>query len=220
MPAGASISGAWDTGRGCRWLLQGLPLVAAAGVCAIAALPAVQPGLPCSDGAADGLDRVIEPTGREPSLPSLVSNAVDPPGEVPLLLAQLGGRRMAVPSALVERILPMAELTRLPDPPPGVVGVLNVYGAGLPVVDPRPRFGLPTPAVHPNQYLILVAAPERYLLWVDGVEGLVAAAVEALPAAGAGHRHSVARLADEAVPLLGVADLLPSGVPAPLQETL
>jgi chemotaxis signal transduction protein len=154
---------------------------------------------------------VIEPTDRR------TEGEPNPPGAVAALLgtavlvAELGGRRVAVLSAVVERVLPMAELTPLSDPPPGVVGVLSVHGAPLPVVDPRPRLGLATPRVRPEQHLILIAAAERYLLWVDRVDSLVSAAIEELPVVGDGHRRHIARLHGEAVLVLAADPLLPMG---------
>ena len=168
----------------------------------------------------EGRGSVSGPMAQEPGLGLPGPGAAAAPGQTTLLLAELGGRRVVVASALVERVLPMAEVTPLPDPPPGIVGVLSVQGAPLPVVDPRPRLGLATPAVRPDQYLILVAAAERHLLWVDGVEALVIAPVEALPAAGDGQARYVARLAHEAVPVLIVDRPLQAGAAAAGQEAV
>ncbi len=132
------------------------------------------------------------------------------PRETAVLVVQLADRRLAIPSAVVERVLPMAELTPLPDPPPGIVGLLNVAGATLPVVDPRPRLGLSTPAVRPDQHLVLVAAPTPYLLWVDRVETLTVAPVETLAVGAGDEARGVARLGAAAVPLLAVDRLAPA----------
>lgn len=99
-----------------------------------------------------------------------------------LLVVRLVGSGYALPATAVERILPMAAITPLPDAPPHVVGVLNVGGTILPVVDPRPRLCLPGPPAPrgPDQHLVLVCAGTRYLLWVDRAERTVLAAVLAV----------------------------------------
>jgi chemotaxis signal transduction protein len=106
-----------------------------------------------------------------------------------LLVVRIEAAAYAVPAFAVERILPMAAITPLPPgaaPASGggaagtVVGALNVHGAVLPVVDPRPALSgrRPEPPEppgpgHPGQRLLLIAAPVRYLLWVDDAERTV-----------------------------------------------
>ena len=116
------------------------------------------------------------------------------------MVVLVGGRRHALPLERVERVERMASLTPLPGAPPGVVGALNVRGRVLPVVDPRPRLGLPTPPVEPGQALLVLSARTRYMLWVDAVDRVQTVA-ETLPT-GAGAASVVVRLDDEAVPLL------------------
>jgi purine-binding chemotaxis protein CheW len=124
-----------------------------------------------------------------------------------VLLLRLGGRRYGVLLSHVERVLPMAAVSPLPDQPIGMLGVLNLHGAVLPVVDPRPRLGLPSPAWTADQRLVvLAAASERFLLWVDELEDVVDHAADALSAIGSagGQRLTthVLRLANELVPIL------------------
>jgi chemotaxis signal transduction protein len=159
-------------------------------------------------------ENLIEPTSRGAEGEPLPPDTSEAPIGISLLVAQLGGSRVAVPGSVVERVLPMAELTLLPDPPPGIAGVLCVRGATLPVVDPRPRLGLATPSVRPDQHIVVIGAAARYLLWVDQVEAFVLAVVEELTTGDDEQRHYVARLPGEAVPLLAVDRLLPAGAAA------
>ena len=108
-----------------------------------------------------------------------------------VLIARIGERPYAVPVSAVERTLPMAAVMPLPDAPPNVVGVLNLHGAILPVVDPRPRLGYPTPPLHPDQRLVVIRAGTRYLLWMDGVERITSAPV-----------HTVESIAGRGAPAL------------------
>jgi chemotaxis signal transduction protein len=69
----------------------------------------------------------------------------------------------------------MAAVTTLADLPPAVVGLIDLHGDTLPVVDPRPRLGLPSEPADPKQHLLLLRAvgSGRYLLWVDCIETIV-----------------------------------------------
>jgi chemotaxis signal transduction protein len=148
-------------------------------------------------------------------------------GAALLLIVRVGGQAFAVPAAAVERILPMAALTALPDAPAGVAGLLNVHGDILPVVDPRPRLLSAAPSVGtgtertqpaPEQRLVLLAARTRYLLWVDEAERVFAPAGQAAqPAKGAakGLTRGIVRLDDAVVPVLSPEALDPGPV-APL----
>jgi purine-binding chemotaxis protein CheW len=137
-----------------------------------------------------------------------------------LLLLRIGQRRYALPAEAVERVERMAALIPLPDAPPGVAGVLNLRGALLPVVDPRPRLGMPTPGADPSQHLVVVAAEGRYLLWVDGVDRIVRppSVGSGSIALGAGRAvvASMVRLDDETVPVLSPAALDPGPIVAEL----
>jgi chemotaxis signal transduction protein len=96
-----------------------------------------------------------------------------------LLVGRIGAQRYAWPAASVVRVLPMAAVSRVADLPVGVAGLIDVHGEVLAVVDPRPRLGLPPQAAHPEQHLLLLTATERFLLWVDCVETIVAVDADA-----------------------------------------
>jgi chemotaxis signal transduction protein len=90
-----------------------------------------------------------------------------------LVVGRIGARRYAWPATAVLRVLPMAAVTRVADLPPAVVGLLDLHGETLPVVDPRARLGLPPQPPRPEQHLLLLTSARRYLLWVDCVEAIV-----------------------------------------------
>lgn len=124
-----------------------------------------------------------------------------------VLLVRLGGRRYGLLLSDVERVLPMAAVSRLPDESPGMLGVLNLHGAVLPVIDPRPRLGLASPTWTAEQRLVLLAsASQRFLLWVDELEDVVDHVAEALSAISStdGQRLTthVLRWGTELVPIL------------------
>src|SRR5918994_3443220 len=120
-----------------------------------------------------------------------------------VLLVHLADRRFGLPLALVERVLPMAAVTPLPETSEGLIGVLNLHGEIVPVIDPRPRLGLPTPPLNGEQRLVLLAGSARYLLWVDAIEEVVPSsdALSAVPTQqGSPLVPRVIRLGDAIVP--------------------
>ncbi|MDB5077986.1 MAG: chemotaxis protein CheW [Chloroflexi bacterium] len=102
-------------------------------------------------------------------------------GEILLLIGRIGDRRVALPVSGVQRVLPMAKLTKVPGMPQGIAGVLNLQGTNLPVVDPRSIFGLPACLEDPGQSLVLVLAIAPFLFWLDAVEQIVSAQLREVP---------------------------------------
>jgi chemotaxis signal transduction protein len=129
-----------------------------------------------------------------------------------VLLVQLGERRFGLPLAAVERVLPMAALVQLPDSAQGLIGVLNLHGDIVPVIDPRPRLGLPTPAIDAEQRLVLIRGNARFLLWVDAIDEVVpsANAMSTVPGQQVNPLVSrVIRLGETILPVLAPAVLEP-----------
>lgn len=84
------------------------------------------------------------------------------------------GARCALPLAVVERVFAMPAVASLPSAPPVVLGVVNVHGELVPVLDVRVRFGHAAPAWGPSAHLLLARTPRRTLaLPVDEVLGVL-----------------------------------------------
>ena len=60
-----------------------------------------------------------------------------------LVVFGIEGQRYALPLHAVERVLPMVAVSPLPQAPAVALGVMNLHGQVLPVLDLRRRFGLP-----------------------------------------------------------------------------
>ncbi|MBI4495178.1 MAG: chemotaxis protein CheW [Chloroflexi bacterium] len=152
--------------------------------------------------------------GRTPSRVSLRDGA-----EQLLLIGRIGDRPFAVPVLAVERILPMAAVATLPEARPGVMGVLNLSGSVLPVVDARPRLGLPRPEFHPDQRLLVVSAETRYLLWMDSVERIVSSPAQSFDTVEVGTERMlvpfVVCLDGEVIPVLSPEALDPGPILRP-----
>lgn len=130
-----------------------------------------------------------------------------------LLLTRLGPQTLGIPATEVEQIVRMAAVTPLPLDTTDAVGLLNLHGDLLLVVDPRPRMGLPTPLPHPDQRLILVGDEPRYLLWVDAVDAIESAAALPFDHAPNDERSwisSVAMVDGQPLPILNLAALRPT----------
>jgi chemotaxis signal transduction protein len=146
--------------------------------------------------------------------PKTTASAVEP-GAV--LLVQIGDRQCGLPLGAVERVLPMAYLLTLPDDGHGLLGMLNLHGEVLPVVDPHPRLGLPSPTITAEHRLVLLRANTSFLLWVDDVQEVVAYgqdAVSIVPGRQADPLVSwVLRLDDRIVLVLAPQSLIAPGLP-------
>ena len=104
----------------------------------------------------------------------------------------------------------MAEFTPLPGASAGVVGLLNVRGCSVPVVDPRPLLHAPPVSPHADQSLLLIAAEKPFALWVDGVDRIVTPASGDLQPGAEDHAAKVVlRLDAELIPVISTDALSP-----------
>jgi chemotaxis signal transduction protein len=133
------------------------------------------------------------------------------------LLVRLGDRQFGLPLDSVERVLPMAFIAALPDSGDGLMGMLNLHGEVLPVVDPHPRIGVPSPKVGAEHRLVLLRANRAFLVWVDEVQEVVGIRPEEISVVPAQQLSPVVprvmRLGDAIVPLLSPPALEPRGLP-------
>ena len=91
-----------------------------------------------------------------------------------LLLFNVDDQRYALHLDVIERIVRAVEITPVPDAPAGILGVINVYGRIVPVLDFRRRLGLPGKEIELTDQLIIAQASGRpQALLADGVIGVV-----------------------------------------------
>jgi purine-binding chemotaxis protein CheW len=85
----------------------------------------------------------------------------------------LDEQRYALHLSCVERAVRAAEVTPLPKAPEIVLGVINVQGQIVPVVDIRKRFRLPQREIDPSHRFILARSSRRRIAIVaDSIQGL------------------------------------------------
>lgn len=117
----------------------------------------------------------------------------------PLLAFRLDQRSFALPLAQAERALHAVAVTPLPQAPAIVLGVINVGGRIVPVIDLRRRFGLPERDLELTDHLLLARSVRRPLaMVVDAVLGVITcAATDFVPidnvVAGTGYLRGIAK---------------------------
>lgn len=95
-------------------------------------------------------------------------------GRIHLVVFTLDDRRYALRLSAVERTFRMVEISPLPKAPEIVLGVINVEGRIVPVIDIRRRFRLPERDATLNDRLIAARTTERTVaLAVDAVGGVI-----------------------------------------------
>src|ERR1700674_4677146 len=91
-----------------------------------------------------------------------------------LVAFSLDNHAYALHLPAVERVVRIVEVTRLPDAPGIVAGVVNVGGQVIPVVDIRKRFLLPGRDPDLSDQLIVARTSRRALaLIADTVTGVI-----------------------------------------------
>jgi purine-binding chemotaxis protein CheW len=90
-----------------------------------------------------------------------------------ILILTLDELRYALNLSAVERVVQAVEITRLPKTPEFILGVINVQGHIIPVVDIRRRLRLPPRDLNLNDRFILACTVRRRMaLVVDAVTGV------------------------------------------------
>lgn len=127
-------------------------------------------------------------------------NRADIAGLKEIVLFALDEPRYALPLASVVRVVRAVEITPLPAVPEIVLGVINLQGRVIPVIDIRRRFRLPARETGPEDHFIIARTAKRLVALiadsVSGVQGFEArkmvSASQELPFAG--HLEGVVKL--------------------------
>ena len=91
-----------------------------------------------------------------------------------LLVFFLDNQRYALNLAVAERVFPAAEITPVPKAPDIVMGVINVQGQVVPVINTRKRFSLPEREINlSDQFIIAHTSRRAVALLADSVSGVV-----------------------------------------------
>ncbi|KZC38095.1 MULTISPECIES: chemotaxis protein CheW [Rhodanobacter] len=143
-------------------------------------------------------------------------NNADTAPTVQQLTFSLAGEEYGVDILTVREIRGWTRVTRIPQTPAYVLGVLNLRGAIVPVMDLRLRFGLERESYGDSTVMIVVAVAERLFgIVVDAVSDVVdidMAAIRPVPDMGAivdtRYLKGLATHAERMVMLLDVEKLM------------
>lgn len=92
-----------------------------------------------------------------------------------LVVFRLQEQSYALHLDVVERIVRAVEITNVPEAPEIVLGVINVAGRIIPVMNLRRRFGLPEHEIDPADHLVIAHTRRRAVaLLVDEADDVVA----------------------------------------------
>jgi purine-binding chemotaxis protein CheW len=183
-----------------------------------------RPGVPATGRAPastpEGLLNFADAILARPTAPALALEA-----EVhPYVTFFLGREEFGLPILGSREIVRVAEITRIPEAPPHVRGVLNLRGRVVPVVELRTRLGLPIAPLTPQSRVIMVEAHGRLFgLLVDRVARIAkipTVAIKPAPAealsASTDYVTGIAQTGQELIILLDVDKVLLLNPTAPL----
>ncbi|MGR9012266.1 MAG: chemotaxis protein CheW [Gammaproteobacteria bacterium] len=143
-----------------------------------------------------------------------------------LLIFTLDDWRCALELSTVEKVYRAVAVTPLPDAPDIVLGVVNVRGVVLPVVDIRRRFRLPEKALIPDDRLIVAHSSGRLVVLVaDSVTDVIDCSGQDITSAnaivpGIDHIEGVARLKDGMILIHDLSRFLSLEEKAGLEQAL
>lgn len=139
----------------------------------------------------------------------------DDAGERQVVVFDLAGETYGMDIAVVREIIRMPAVTRVPNAPAYVEGVVNLRGKVIPVLDLRKRLGLEAAAPTKETRVVVVdSGGDDIAVIVDAVTEVLRVPSDAVEAATAprgaarGHVEGIANLDDRLVILLNVASAI------------
>lgn len=124
--------------------------------------------------------------GEAPRRANASDVAVASGGDGNYVIVEVAQQRYAFAIEQVREIVPRATITRLPQSPSALVGMLRLRGLLLPVIDLRVRLDLPATTPQISQRIVVTQVAQHLIgFLVDGVHGLEA--LEEQPGLAADH---------------------------------
>ncbi len=144
---------------------------------------------------------------------------------VPIVPFEMDGHRFGLLAADVREVLRAATPSPLPRAPSVVLGVLNVHGTLVPVLDVRSRFRLQPRALrHTDHILIVTAGPRTVALAVEAANAMVEIPASTIDAARTDsygeHVAGIVKLEDGTLVLYDLASFLTDAEAAELEMAL
>lgn len=79
---------------------------------------------------------------------------------------QLMDRQFAIPLEHVQRVIRMAAVTPVPDSPPEIMGIINLQGNVVPVLDIRESLSMPAGEANPEDRILIAEFNQRLFAFV------------------------------------------------------
>lgn len=143
--------------------------------------------------------------------------------ETKYVIFKLGSERYGLPIASVERILPTQAITKLPRTPKMMLGIFELRGSTIPVLDARMRFDLDG-TFEAKNFVVVLTPNGRCALRVDEVDGIVTLVeneIEENPALFDGKNDdflfAIGKQSDRLMILLDPEHIVPSALRAKVQ---
>jgi purine-binding chemotaxis protein CheW len=112
------------------------------------------------------VDSLLEKQQSTPELPSVVIHSY--------IGVALGDEVYLLPLLVCREVARIGEITRIPESPRGVGGLVNIRGRIVPLLDLRICLGmLPTPLTHRSRQVIVEISKRPFALLVDRVTGIL-----------------------------------------------
>ncbi|HPT82983.1 MAG TPA: chemotaxis protein CheW [Limnochordia bacterium] len=147
--------------------------------------------------------------------------------EFQVVVFSVAGNEFAIPMTVVREIIAAAKLVPLPDMPPAMVGIINVRGSVLPVIDLKARFAMEGgPAVEYNKQRILLAELEESMVGflVDTVTEVLRVSRQSLEyldqiqGMNGNIVHSICKVGERLLPIVDTSKLLSNQETKQLEE--
>lgn len=85
-----------------------------------------------------------------------------------IAIFEIENQRFAIPFNYIQKVIPVVEIEKLPGVPFFIVGIINLHGQVVPVIDMRTLFSISTKEVELSDQLIIIDIPSgKYALLVD-----------------------------------------------------
>jgi purine-binding chemotaxis protein CheW len=78
-----------------------------------------------------------------------------------IVVIRFGDTRIALRLSVVERVIRAVAVTPVADAPEDIVGLVNVHGTVIPILDIRGVFGVPRKAIVPSDKFVIAGAGQR-----------------------------------------------------------
>ena len=137
---------------------------------------------PIPAGDAEALFASASSDSRKDEEPAEEAREKKPSSGQKLLIFQVGRERYAIPIHEIAIVIEEPAITRIPNSPPYLAGILSLRGKIVSVVDARVRLGVPARGTGdlPRKVIVIESTGDRFGLMVDAIDQLIEVNLQAL----------------------------------------